>query len=158
MNPRMSRAIQGDYSGRGRRFVIIVSRFNEFITEHMLEACRDTLERHGADKKKITVVRVPGAMEIPTALKRVVARRPPDAVICLGCIIRGDTPHFDAVASESSRGIADIARASGIPVAFGVIAANTLEQALERAGTKMGNKGRDAAMVALEMANLLDKI
>jgi 6,7-dimethyl-8-ribityllumazine synthase len=155
----MKKGIQGNYSGKGRRFVIIVSRFNEFITEHMLDACVDTLQRHDADQQKITIVRVPGAMEIPTALKRVVARRPaPDAVICLGCIIRGDTPHFDHVASESSRGIAEIARASGIPVAFGVIAANTLEQALERAGTKMGNKGRDAAMVALEMANLLDKI
>lgn len=154
----MRKAVQGDYSGRGRRFVIIVSRFNEFITEHMLDACVDALERHGAAEKNIKVVRVPGAMEIPTALRRVVSRNAPDAVVCLGCIIRGDTPHFDHVASETSRGIAEIARASGVPVAHGVIAANTLEQALERAGTKMGNKGRDAAMVALEMANLLDKI
>jgi 6,7-dimethyl-8-ribityllumazine synthase len=154
----MRKGIQGDYSGRGRRFVIIVSRFNEFITEHMLDACVDTLERNGADKKKIKIVRVPGAMEIPTALKRVVSKNAPDAVICLGCIIRGDTPHFDHVASETSRGIADLARASGVPVAHGVLAANSLEQALERAGTKMGNKGRDAALVALEMANLLDKI
>ena len=154
----MRKGIQGDFSGKGRRFCVIVSRFNEFITEHMLDACCDTLERHGAEKKNIKIVRVPGAMEIPTALKRVVARRPPDAVICLGCIIRGGTPHFEHVASETSRGIAEIARASGVPVAMGVISANTLEQALERAGTKMGNRGRDAAMVALEMANLLDRI
>jgi 6,7-dimethyl-8-ribityllumazine synthase len=155
----MARVLAGDYDGRKRRFVVIVARFNEFITEHMLAACLDTLRRHGVLEKNIIVVRVPGSLEIPTALKRVVGgRRPPDAVVCLGCIIRGDTPHFDHVASETSRGIADLARASGIPVISGVLAVHTLEQALERAGTKMGNKGRDAALAALEMANLLDKV
>jgi 6,7-dimethyl-8-ribityllumazine synthase len=154
----MAREIRGSLSGRGRRFTLIVSRFNEFITEHLLQACLDTLRRSGVEEKNITIVRVPGAMEIPSALRKVVARRPPDAVICLGCIIRGETVHFDHVAAESARGIAEIARASGVPVSHGIIAANTLEQALERAGLKMGNKGRDAALAALEMANLLDLI
>lgn len=153
------RPIRGDCSGKGRRFVVVVSRFNEFITEHLLRGCLDTLRSHGTADRAVRVIRVPGALEIPVALRRALSRRPrPHAAICLGCVIRGETPHFDHVAAETSRGIADAARESGIPVAHGVIAADTLEQAIERAGAKMGNKGREAALTALEMANLLDSI
>jgi 6,7-dimethyl-8-ribityllumazine synthase len=148
----------GKLSGAGKRFAIVVSRFNEFLTEHMLDACIDTLVRHGTRPKAIHVVRVPGALEIPVALKHVLRRRRPHAAVCLGCVIRGETVHFDHVAAETARGIAEVSRESGIPVASGVVAAENLAQAIERAGAKMGNKGRNAAMAALEMANLLDLI
>lgn len=151
------RETAGTFDGRGKRFVIIVSRFNEFLTRHMLEACRDTLLRHGARARSIRTLWVPGAHEIPTALKRALRRRP-HAAICLGCIIRGSTPHFDLLAAETHRGIAEISRETGIPVAYGVITAENLEQAIERAGTKLGNKGREAALAALEMANLFEAL
>ncbi|HLG43196.1 MAG TPA: 6,7-dimethyl-8-ribityllumazine synthase [Planctomycetota bacterium] len=154
----MRRDFRGDFRGNGKRFAVVVSRFNEFITEHLLEGCLDTLRRHGVADRAVQIVRVPGALEIPVALKRVLQRRKPHAAICLGCVIRGETPHFDHVAAETSRGIAEVSREAGIPVAHGVIAADTLEQAIERAGAKMGNKGREAALAALEMANLLDTL
>jgi 6,7-dimethyl-8-ribityllumazine synthase len=152
------RSIRGTVGGKGRRFVVVVSRFNEFITEHLLRGCLDTLRSHGVADRGVRVIRVPGAMEIPVALKRALSRLRPHAAVCLGCVIRGETPHFDHVAAEASRGIAEVAREAGVPVAHGVIAADTLEQAIERAGAKMGNKGREAALAALEMANLLDSI
>lgn len=154
----MGKTYAGAMNGARKRFMIIVSRFNEYITKHLLESAVDTLVRHGVPKDRIDVTWVPGAMEIPVTLKRVITRKRWDAVITLGCVIRGDTPHFEYVAGECAKGIAEVARDTGIPVAFGVITADTLEQAIERAGSKMGNKGGEAAMVALEMADLMKKL
>lgn len=143
---------------KGKKFGIIASRFNEFVTSELLEGASDTLTRHGADDNDIDTVWVPGAFEIPYVAQRMAKSKKYSAIICLGTIIRGSTPHFDYIASETAKGIAKISLDTGIPCIFGVITADTLEQAIERAGTKDGNKGRDAALAAIELANLYEKI
>lgn len=152
------RTVEGDYLADRFRFAIVVSRFNEYITSKMLEGCENTLSRHGAAPEQIEVVWVPGSFEIPTAAKRIADRKRADAIICLGCIIRGDTAHFDHVSRETAKGIAEVGRRTGVPCIFGILTCDTIEQAIERAGTKMGNAGRTAAMAALEMADLIRKL
>ena len=151
----MPELIEGKLDATGLCFAVIVGRFNSFITERLLEGAVDALVRHGAERERITVVRVPGAFEIPLAAQQLVKNRDFDAVICLGAIIRGATPHFDLVASEVTKGIAQVSLAREVPIAFGVVTTDSIEQAVERAGTKAGNKGFDAAMTAIEMANLI---
>lgn len=152
------RTYEGELQAKGLKFGIVVSRFNDFITNKLLEGAVDVLIRHGAGEKDIDVVKVPGSFEIPLAAKKIAGKKTYDAVICLGTIIRGATPHFDYIAAEAAKGIASASMESGVPMAFGVITADTIEQAVERAGTKSGNKGADAAMVAIEMAQLLKKL
>ncbi|WP_448510982.1 6,7-dimethyl-8-ribityllumazine synthase [Immundisolibacter sp.] len=142
----------------GSRFGIVVGRFNDFISERLLAAAIDTLRRHGVAESDITVAWVPGAFELPLAAKRLAESGRIDAVIALGCVIRGATPHFDFVAGECAKGLSSVALSSGLPVAFGVLTVDSIEQAIERAGTKAGNKGADAALSALEMVNLLAAI
>lgn len=144
----------GALTGRGRRFAILVARFNGAITERLLEGARDCLIRHGAAEGDIDVYRVPGAWELPGMAAKVAALGRHQAIIALGCVIRGATPHFDHVAGEASRGLGAVARESGLPVSFGVLTTDTVEQAVERSGTKAGNKGWEAALSALEMADL----
>jgi len=148
--------IEGQLSGKGLKIGIISSRFNSFIVEQLVQGSLDCLMRHEVDEKDIVLIKVPGAFEIPSALAVLIENHKEnlDAVICLGAVIRGSTPHFDFVASEVSKGVAQIAMKSPIPVSFGVLTTDTIEQAVERAGTKAGNKGFDAAMTVLEMANL----
>ena len=150
--------IDGDFKGDGLKIGIVCSRFNEFIVNKLLDGAVDYLVRHGVSKKSITVVRVPGAYEIPVCAKKVAQTGKYDAVICLGAVIRGDTPHFDYIAAEVSKGIALVGLDTGYPVIFGVITTNSIEQAIERAGTKSGNKGAEAAANAIEMVNLFKKI
>ncbi len=152
------KSIDGELNARGVRFGIILGRFNGFIGERLLEGALDTLVRHGADRAQIEVVRVPGAYEIPLAAKVMAASRKYDALIALGAVIRGATPHFDYVAGESSKGLAQVMMEFDMPVAFGVLTVDSIEQAIERAGTKSGNKGVDAAMSAIEMTNLLKRL
>ncbi len=154
----MNRTLEGKLDGSGLRFAIIVSRFNSFIGERLVEGALDALHRHGTDPTSITTVRVPGAFEIPLVAKRLSATGEYDALICLGAVIRGATPHFDYVASEVSKGIATVSLESGLPIAFGILTTETIEQAIERAGTKAGNKGFDAAVSVIEMVNLLKAI
>ena len=149
---------EGDVSGKGLKFCIIASRFNDFITAKLIEGALDALKRHGTSDKDIDIVRVPGAFEIPVVAKTVAQKEIYDAVIALGTIIRGATPHFDYVASEAAKGIALASMETGTPIAFGIITSDTIEQAIERAGSKAGNKGWDAAVSAMEMANLLKKL
>jgi 6,7-dimethyl-8-ribityllumazine synthase len=151
------RTIEGDLSARDLRIAIVAARFNEFIVDSLVRGAVDALLRHGASEKDITLVRVPGAWEMPLAVKRLAASRRYDAVIALAAVIRGATPHFDYVAGECTRGIAQAGLAADVPVAFGVLTTDTIEQALERAGTKAGNKGADAARSAIEMARLLPR-
>lgn len=148
------KTIEGKLVARDYRFGIVVSRFNEFISGHLLSGALDCLKRHEADEEKIDIIWVPGAFEIPFAAKKAVLSKRYDAVICLGAVIRGSTPHFDYVASEVSKGVAQVGLESGMPVIFGVITSDTLEQAIERAGSKAGNKGWQAAAAAIEMADL----
>jgi 6,7-dimethyl-8-ribityllumazine synthase len=143
---------------RGKRYAVVVSRFNEFITSRLLDGCADTLRRHGVKDEEITVVWVPGAFEIPFAALRLAKSKKHDAVICLGAVIRGATPHFEYLCGEVIKGIAGAGLESGLPVIYGVITPDTIEQAIERAGTKAGNKGKDAAEAAIEMANLCEKL
>lgn len=151
----MPRFVEGQLTAEGLDFSIIVSRFNDFITERLLAGALDALCRHGASDDRITVYRVPGSFEIPMMAKKVIdLGQAGDAMICLGTLIRGATPHFDYIAAEASKGIASAALASGIPVTFGVLTTDTLEQAIERAGSKAGNKGWEAAISAIEMANV----
>ena len=150
--------IEGELQAEGLKFAIIVSRFNEFITGKLLEGAIDALIRHGAAEKNIDIIKVPGSFELPLVAKKAAQKKSYDAVICLGTIIRGATPHFDYVAAEASKGIATASMDTGVPIAFGVLTTDTIEQAIERAGTKSGNKGWDAAMVAIEMAQLLKKL
>lgn len=150
----MSKIIEGQLIGEGKRFAIVVSRFNDFITEKLLGGAMDALTRTGAKDKDIDIIKVPGAFEIPLAAKKLAHGDKYHAVICLGAVIRGATPHFDYVSAEVSKGVASVSLDSGIPVAFGVLTTDTIEQAIERAGSKAGNKGFDAAMAAVEMANL----
>ena len=145
---------EGKLNASGFKFGIVVSRFNEFLTGKLLEGAIDCLKRHGAEEDKIDVAYVPGAFEVPYAASRMVKSGRYDAVICLGAIIRGDTPHFDYIAAESSKGIARLALDNNMPVVYGMVTADTLDQAIERAGTKAGNKGWDAALSATEMVNL----
>lgn len=154
----MVKTIEGQLIAKGKRFGLIVSRFNDFISKRLLEAAVDTLIRHGAKENDLEVVWVPGALEIVLVANRMARSKKYDALICLGAIIRGGTPHFDYIASQTAKGIASVNFATGKPVAFGVITADNLEQAIERAGTKEGNKGKDAALSAIEMANLVDKL
>jgi len=150
--------IEGELQAEGLKFAIIVSRFNEFITGKLLEGAIDALIRHGAVEKNIDIIKVPGSFELPLVAKKAAQKKSYNAVICLGTIIRGATPHFDYVAAEASKGIATASMDTGVPIAFGVLTTDTIEQAIERAGTKSGNKGWDAAMVAIEMAQLLKKL
>jgi len=154
----MARMVEGNLTAKGFAFGIVASRFNEFITARLLDGALDALRRHGADEDKITVVRVPGSFEIPLVAKRMAASRQYDAVICLGTVIRGATPHFDYIASEVAKGVAMAGLETGVPIAFGVLTTDSIEQAVERAGTKAGNKGFDAACSAIEMANLLREL
>ena len=150
----MARFVEGKLTAEGLRFAIVVSRFNSFITERLLEGALDAIGRSGANAEDVTVYRTPGAFEIPAAARQVVNAGGIDALICLGAVIRGGTPHFEYVASEAVKGIAQLQMQSDIPVAFGVLTTDTIEQAIERAGTKAGNKGFEAAMAGIEMANL----
>ena len=154
----MSEFIEGKLDAKGFRFGLIVSRFNSFICERLLEGALDTLVRHGADEKQLSVVRVPGAFEIPLIAKKMAASGKYDAVVCLGAVIRGGTPHFDYVYSEVTKGVASVSLESGLPIAFGVLTTDSVEQASERAGTKAGNKGSEAAMSAIEMVNLMGAV
>jgi 6,7-dimethyl-8-ribityllumazine synthase len=147
--------LEGKLAGEGLNIALVVSRFNSFITERLLEGALDCLRRHGVVDTGLTLVRVPGAWEIPLAAKKLAQVKAYDAVICLGAVIRGSTPHFDYVAAEVSKGIAQVSLESGVPILFGILTTDTLEQAVERAGSKAGNKGYAAAESALEMVNLL---
>ncbi|MGB9802400.1 6,7-dimethyl-8-ribityllumazine synthase [Desulfofundulus sp.] len=151
----MPKVYEGHLVGQGLRFGLVVGRFNEFITNKLLTGALDALHRHGVADQDIEIAWVPGAFEIPVVARRMVAMQRFDAVICLGAVIRGATPHFDYVAAEVAKGVAKVGLDTGVPTIFGVITADTLEQAIERAGTKAGNKGWDAALGAIEMANLI---
>ena len=154
----MPKVLEAKLIAADKKFAIIVSRFNDFITEKLLNGALDALVRSGAADKDIEVVKVPGSFEIPLVAKKIARTNRFDAIICLGAIIRGSTPHFDYVAAEVSKGIASVSLESEIPIIFGVITTDTIEQAIERAGTKAGNKGWSAAMAAVEMANLIDMV
>ena len=149
---------EGKLDAQGLTFGLIVSRFNNFLTDKLLEGAIDCLKRHGAEEAKLSVAYVPGAFEIPYAASRMAKSGNYDAVVCLGALVRGDTPHFDYIANEASKGIARIALETGVPVIYGLVTADTLEQAIERSGTKAGNKGWDAAEAAIEMVNLYKDI
>ncbi len=153
----MVRVIEGDLQGQGVKVSIVVSRFNSFITERLLEGALDALRRHGVEEKGITVIRVPGSFEIPLGVRRAAGQKV-DAVIALGALIRGGTPHFDYLSAEVTKGVAQVMLETGIPVSFGVLTTDTVEQAIERAGTKAGNKGAEAAQSALEMVSLLRRM
>lgn len=152
------RTIEGNLDASGARWAVVSSRWNAFITERLLEATVDALRRHGASDDDLTVVRVPGAFELPLVAGRLANSGDYDAVIALGCVIRGATPHFEYVASEVSKGLARAALDSGVPVAFGVLTTDTIEQAVERAGTKAGNKGWEAATAAIEMVSIMRQL
>lgn len=154
----MARMLEGNLTAKGFAFGIVASRFNEFITARLLDGALDALRRHGADEDKITVARVPGSYEIPLVAKKMAASHQYDAVICLGTVIRGATPHFEYIAGEVAKGVAMVGLDTGVPVVFGVLTTDSIEQAVERAGTKAGNKGFDAACAAIEMANLLREL
>ena len=146
---------EGDFNARGLRFGIVASRFNDFIVDRLVAAAVDTLVKHGVDPGDIEVVRVPGAYEMPLAVKKMAASKRYDALVALGCVIRGATPHFDYVAGEATRGLGSVSLTHEMPIGFGVLTVDTVEQAIERAGAKAGNKGNDAALAAIQMASLL---
>lgn len=150
--------IEGNFQQASGQYVLVVSRFNSFVVESLVEGAVDTLVRHGISRSSIKVVRVPGAFELPIACDRAIKSFKPDAVIALGAVIRGSTPHFDYVAGEAAKGVAQVALKHAIPVCFGVITTDTIEQAIERSGCKAGNKGAEAAMTALEMVSLLQQM
>ena len=150
--------IEGDFSDGAGNYALVVARWNSFVVEHLLEGAVDTLHRHGVSDDQITIVRAPGAFEIPLVCKKVAERGGVDAIIALGAVIRGGTPHFEYVAGECTKGLSQVAHEYGIPVAFGVLTVDTIEQAVERSGTKAGNKGAEAAMSALEMVSLLKQL
>lgn len=152
------RSLGGDLLVRDLRIAIVAARFNETIVEHLIRGAVDALLRHGASEKQIEIVRVPGAFDLPFAVRKVAASRRPDAIVALGAVIRGATPHFDHVAGQCAAGLARASEDTGVPVAFGVLTTETIEQAVERSGTKAGNKGADAALCAVEMANLLKRL
>ena len=149
---------EGELQAKGLKFGIVISRFNEFITSKLLDGAIDALLRHGARQDDIEVIKVPGSFEIPMIARRMALKGTYNAIICLGTVIRGATPHFEYIAAEVSKGIASASMETGIPIAFGIITCDTIEQAVERAGTKSGNKGWDAAVTAIEMAQLLRKL
>lgn len=146
--------VEGNLEANGLRFAIAVSRFNHFIVDRLVEGCLDTLARHGCDTSNCVLVRVPGAFELPNVVKKLASKKEYHAVIALGAVIRGATPHFDHIAAEVTKGLAQVSLDTGKPVAYGVITTDTIEQAIERAGTKAGNKGAEAALSAIEMANI----
>jgi 6,7-dimethyl-8-ribityllumazine synthase len=150
--------LEGQLDARGLRVALVVARFNTFISERLLEGALDALARHGAADADVSIARVPGAFELPLAVKRLVGTGRFDAIVALGAVIRGSTPHFDYVAAESSKGVAEIALKAGLPVIYGILTTDTIEQAVERAGTKAGNRGYDAAIAAIEMASLRKKL
>ena len=150
----MPNIIEGKLDAKGLRVGLLVSRFNSFVSERLVEGAIDALLRHGGEQEDISIVRVPGAFEIPPTAQQMAASGRYDAIVCLGAVIRGATPHFEYVSAEVSKGVASVAIDSGVPVTFGVLTTDTIEQAIERAGSKAGNKGFDAAMAAIEMANL----
>jgi 6,7-dimethyl-8-ribityllumazine synthase len=154
----MVKVIEGKLLAKGMSFGLVASRFNDFMTKELVNGCIDTLIRHGAEDKDISVAWVPGAFEIPVVAQKMAKTKSFDAVICLGTVIRGATPHFDYIAAEVAKGVAKVSLDSGLPVIFGVITADSIEQALERAGSKDGNKGKDAALSAIEMVNLAGQI
>jgi len=154
----MAKDIQGNLEGKGRKFAVVVSRFNELFSGKLLEGAKDCLSRHGVKADSIDVIWVPGSFEIPAVARRLAEGKKHDAVICLGAVIRGGTPHFEYIASEATKGVAQVALNAEMPVVMGVITCDTLEQAMERSGTKAGNKGYQAAEAALEMADLFSKI
>jgi 6,7-dimethyl-8-ribityllumazine synthase len=154
----MTKVIEGTLNAQGVRFGIVVSRFNDFINAKLLDGALDALSRHGAEDEHITVTRVPGSFEIPLMAKKLADSGNYDAIICLGAVIRGATPHFEYISAEVTKGIAKITLDSGLPISFGILTTDNIEQAIERAGTKSGNKGWDAAMAAIEMVNLLKEI
>ena len=154
----MSKLFQGVLLGEGLKFGVVVSRFNEFITKKLLEGAQDALLRHGVGDGDIDVAWVPGSFEIPLVVKKLAQTKRYDAIICLGAVIRGETPHYEYIATEVTKGIAKLGLETGLPISYGIITADSLEQAIERAGTKIGNKGFDAAVDAIEMANLLKSI
>ncbi len=154
----MPRTIEGNLKGDGKKFALVVSRFNEFISSRLTEGALDALVRHGVSDSDIDIIKVPGAFEIPKAAKKAAQSKHYDGIICIGAVIRGSTPHFEYIASEVSKGVALVGLEATMPVTFGVLTTDTIEQAIERAGTKAGNKGWDAAVTAIEMVNLFEQI
>ena len=154
----MTRVIEGILTAKGVKFGIVVSRFNDFINKRLLDGALDALSRHGAEDENISIVKVPGSFEIPLMAKKLADSGKYDAIICLGTVIRGATPHFEYISAEVTKGIAKVTLDSGIPISFGILTTDNIEQAIERAGTKSGNKGWDAAMSAIEMVNVLTQI
>jgi len=154
----MAKVHAGKMVAKGKNFGIVVSRFNEFISQKLLDGALDVLRRHDADEDRIEIFWVPGSFEIPYVARKMALSKKYDAILCLGAVIRGDTPHFDYIANQVAKGIAETSLATGVPTLFGIITADNLEQAIERAGTKAGNKGADAAMSAIEMANLVPMV
>ena len=152
------KTIEGDFVGGKGKYALVVGRWNSFVVEHLLEGAVDTLRRHGVDEKQITIVRAPGAFEIPLVCKKVAAKGDADAIIALGAVIRGGTPHFEYVAGECTKGLSMVSMEYGVPVSFGVLTVDTIEQAVERSGTKAGNKGEEATLAVIEMVNLLRRI
>ena len=149
--------IKGNFNGKGKKIAVVISRFNELISSQLLQGCLDTLKKSGVNSEDISVIWTPGAFEIPQVLAKLDTKEF-DAAIALGAVIRGETPHFDYIASEVSKGVARISQDKSLPIVFGVITADTIEQAVERSGTKQGNKGRDAALTALEMADIYNQL
>ena len=152
------KTLEGDFTGTSGKFALVVGRWNSFVVEHLLEGAVDALRRHGVGDDQMTIVRAPGAFEIPLVCKKVADSGNYDAIVALGAVIRGGTPHFEYVAGECTKGLAQVTMDSGIPVAFGVLTVDSIEQAVERSGTKAGNKGAEAALSALEMVSLLGKL
>jgi 6,7-dimethyl-8-ribityllumazine synthase len=154
----MAKVIEGTLSAKGVKFGLVVSRFNDFINKRLMEGALDALNRHGAEDKNISIIKVPGSFEIPLMAKKLADSGNYDAVICLGAVIRGATPHFEYISAEVTKGIAQVALDTGVPVSFGILTTDNIEQAIERAGTKSGNKGWDAAISAIEMVNVLKSV
>ena len=158
MSESTGKTFEGGLSAQGLRFALVVSRFNSFVTDRLLSGAQDAIARSGGDLANVDLVRIPGAWEFPVTLRALARTGRYDGIVCLGAVIRGDTPHFDYVAGSAASGIAAVANETGLPIAFGVLTTNTFEQAIDRAGGKAGNKGFDAAMTAIEMANLLRQL
>lgn len=154
----MAKTIEGKLTAKGLRFAIVVSRFNHFITDRLLEGALDAIHRHEGEDDKIDIYKVPGAFEVPLVAKKVASKGCYNAVICLACVVRGATPHFEYVAAEAAKGVALVGLETGVPIAFGILTTDSIEQAIERAGSKSGNKGWHAALSAIEMANLMKEI
>ena len=154
----MAKVIEGKLSAKGVRFGMVVSRFNDFINKRLMDGALDALNRHGAEDKNISIIKVPGSFEIPLMAKKLAGSGNYDAVICLGAVIRGATPHFEYISAEVTKGIAQVALDTGVPVSFGILTTDNIEQAIERAGTKSGNKGWDAAISAIEMVDVLKSV